>query len=65
MRRVNGEPIEADNISVAQFLKDNGYRVGTIVVECNEVIVRKEQYEQHILHDGDVVEILNFVGGGW
>lgn len=64
MIRVNGENIEADNISVAQFLKDNGYRVGIIVVECNEVIVRKEQYEQHILHDGDVVEILNFVGGG-
>mgnify|MGYP000022461789 FL=1 len=35
-----------------------------IVVECNEEIVPRDQYGTFMLHSGDVVEIVSFVGGG-
>jgi sulfur carrier protein len=35
-----------------------------IVVQHNGAILRREQYATQRLQDGDVVEILHFVGGG-
>lgn len=64
MIKINGESVEIDDISVAEYLKQEGYRTERIVVECNEEIVPKANYESFILHSGDVVEIVSFVGGG-
>jgi sulfur carrier protein len=35
-----------------------------IAVEYNEEIISKEQYERIILKEGDVLEIVRFMGGG-
>ena len=35
-----------------------------IAVELNEEILPKANYAATVLKDGDVVEIVNFVGGG-
>ena len=35
-----------------------------IAVELNEDIVPKQTYEETILKNGDVVEVVSFVGGG-
>lgn len=64
MITINGENVELDNISVMEYLTQEGYRMDRIVVECNEEIVPKSQYESFILHSGDVVEVVSFVGGG-
>ncbi|MDD6327303.1 MAG: sulfur carrier protein ThiS [Eubacteriales bacterium] len=64
MIKINGESVQIDDISVADYLKQEGYRMERIVVECNEEIVPKANYESFILHSGDVVEIVSFVGGG-
>lgn len=64
MIKINGEDIEINEISVLDYLTKEGYRMERIVVECNEEIVPKSQYESFILHSGDVVEIVSFVGGG-
>jgi len=37
---------------------------GRVIVEINLSIVRKSEYSTFRLHDGDKVEIVNFVGGG-
>ena len=36
-----------------------------VAVEYNGSIVPKNQYEEKILTDGDVIEVVSFVGGGW
>ena len=64
MIKINGKLIEADTITLYDYLKENDYVTNRIAVECNEEIVPKSQYETFILHSGDVVEIVSFVGGG-
>lgn len=64
MIRINGEEMNLSEISLKSYLEENGYHLQRIAVECNEQIVPKSQYETFILHSGDVVEIVSFVGGG-
>ena len=63
--KINGE--DRDNIkahTVQKLLEELKITVGRVAVEVNMVIVRRTEYEQFRLNDGDVVEIVNFVGGG-
>ena len=39
-------------------------RHSRVAVEVNLAIVRKAEYASFRLHEGDTVEIVNFVGGG-
>ncbi len=64
MVKVNGEEINISDIPLKKYLEDNGYNLKGIAVECNEAIVPKSRFETFILHSGDVVEIVSFVGGG-
>lgn len=65
MIKVNGELFECrGGMSVAELLKEKGYKTPFIAVEVNGKIVKKTDYETFILNDGDKVEIVNFVGGG-
>lgn len=64
MIRINGENVDIEEIRLADYLSDNGYKAGRIAVECNEAMVPRSEYETFVLHSGDVVEIVSFVGGG-
>jgi len=62
---INGEV--RDNLkaeTVMQLLDELEIGPGRVAVEVNLVIVKKADYETFSLHDGDAVEIVNFVGGG-
>lgn len=62
---VNGNTISnADNLSLADYLASEGYKIPLVAVECNGAIIPKAQYEEKILTDGDVIEVVSFVGGG-
>ena len=64
MIRINGQIINEESIELMEYLNNNGYCISRIAVECNEKIVPKSEYESFVLHSGDVVEIVSFVGGG-
>lgn len=61
---INGKQYDFEEKNLAEFLSEEQYRIETIAVERNEEIVPKSQYADTILHSGDVVEIVSFVGGG-
>ena len=62
---VNGNKISnADNLSLSNYLVREGYKITLVAVECNGAIIPKAQYEEKILTDGDVIEVVSFVGGG-
>lgn len=51
-------------MTVSQYLSANNYNPTHIVVELNEEILPKTEYDSTAIADGDVVEILSFMGGG-
>ncbi len=64
MVKINGEMLNADGISVTEYLKTTKFDSKRIAVEINGEIVPKSRYESTLLCDGDKVEIVSFVGGG-
>ncbi len=64
MLTVNGQSVDAAGKTVAEYLAEAGYNTVRIAVERNEEIVPKTKYAETVLADGDVVEVVNFVGGG-
>ena len=62
---VNGELRQVmKGALVADLLQELGIGERRVAVERNREIVKKEQYEATELADGDVLEIIEFVGGG-
>ena len=65
MIRINGNDITADGKTVVEYLESENYKMERIVVEINGNIIPKSTYAETILKDGDTVEVVSFVGGGW
>jgi thiamine biosynthesis protein ThiS len=62
---VNGEPrAVAPGRSVAEYLEELGLRPELIVVEHNREILERSAYPGTGLRDGDILELVHFVGGG-
>lgn len=64
MIKINGVNIDKAELSLMQYLEENSISPQRIAVELNEEILQKANYADAVLKDGDVVEIVNFVGGG-
>ena len=65
MFTVNGTKKELQGVfSVKEYLEQNGYVISQIAVELNEEILPKIEYVSTVLKDGDVMEIVSFMGGG-
>lgn len=65
MVTLNGKTIEnAEGLNVCELLEREKYPATLIAVECNGQIVSRNNYEHHRFCDGDVIEVVRFVGGG-
>lgn len=64
MVRINGAELQIAGRTIAEYLAENGYDAKRVAVELNGDILPKAQYDSTVLHDGDNVEIVSFVGGG-
>jgi sulfur carrier protein len=63
--QLNGEPYEiSEPVSVDTLLARLDIDGRRVAVEVNEVVVKKAVYGQTIVNAGDIVEVVNFVGGG-
>ena len=62
---VNGEAREvSQGITVAELLQALGVAGGPVAVERNRQIVPRAAHASTGLSDGDVLEVVHFVGGG-
>jgi sulfur carrier protein len=62
---VNGERRDVtDAITVIGLLQVLGIGDGPVAVERNRAIVPRAQHASTTLCDGDVLEVVHFVGGG-
>ena len=62
---INGEPRDVPEArTLADVLAELGLDPRLVVVEHNRAIVRRAQLEATTVGEGDVLELVHFVGGG-
>ena len=62
---LNGESYEIDQaVSVTDLLVQLKIDPRRVAVEHNLEILKRHTFQNTVVHDGDHVEIVNFVGGG-
>jgi len=62
---INGEEKAFENVTTLSALIDQlGLKGDRVAVELNRDIVPRSNWNSTVLHDGDKLEIVHFVGGG-
>lgn len=62
---LNGKEKEFEGeVTVEDFIRQQNYKKEQVAVELNEKIIPKTDYSETVVKDGDVIEILSFMGGG-
>ena len=62
---LNGDPFRlGGEVSVAQLVELLKMKPNRVAVEINRDVIPKARYAQTIVRAGDIVEVINFVGGG-
>ncbi|MDR3244232.1 MAG: sulfur carrier protein ThiS [Elusimicrobiota bacterium] len=63
--KVNGKEKEiSDNISILNFLNENKINLEGVFIGYNGGIIRREKFNELILKDSDILEIIKIVAGG-
>lgn len=62
---INGEVKSFESKkTLAEILKELSLEGKVMAAAVNMTIVKQNDWENHVLNDGDKVELLDFVGGG-
>jgi len=61
---LNGDPFETGAPTVTALLAELDIDSRRVAVERNFVVIKRDAYATTQLKDGDLIEIVNFVGGG-
>jgi sulfur carrier protein len=61
---INGEPQVSSAETLGALIETLGMKPDRVAIELNREIVPRDQWPQTPLHDGDRLEIVQFVGGG-
>lgn len=64
MVSINGMKKDVVGMTIEQYLKTTEYNITRVAVERNGEIIPKANYSSTIFRDGDMIEIVSFVGGG-
>ena len=64
MIKVNGETSDYRPENLSQLLERQNFDGRTVAVEQNGDIIPREQWDSQGVNDGDVIEIISFMGGG-
>ena len=64
--QINGETRELTqaHLVLAELVRELSLTPQRIAVELNKQIVRRDEWEETPINDGDRIEIVHFVGGG-
>jgi sulfur carrier protein len=61
---VNGKHETIEPCSIADYVHAKGMNPASLVIECNQKILKQEQWNTVQLEENDTLELLSFVGGG-
>jgi len=62
---LNGEPRDVvPGATVSALLHTLGVNPKVVVVQCNDDIIERSAFDATVVHEGDHLELVRFVGGG-
>ncbi|MCK5042065.1 MAG: sulfur carrier protein ThiS [Sphingomonadales bacterium] len=62
---INGDEMSfPDTVSVTALMVELGMTKGRVALEKNREIVPRSTFDEVMIEDGDVMEIVHFIGGG-
>jgi len=63
---LNNNPSEIiqDEISVQELLTLQKFTFKMLIIKINDKLVKKEEYETALIHDGDKVDVIHLISGG-
>lgn len=62
---INGiDHILDEGVSISDLLKNLNIDSRKFAIELNLVIVAAEEYQTTFIEDGDIIEVVEFIGGG-
>ena len=61
---INGEVQSASAETLSALVEQLGMKPDRVAIELNREIAPRDQWAKTVLHDGDSLEIVHFVGGG-
>jgi len=64
IRLNGGETTLPDGATVVALLESNRLQPARVAVELNGRVLPRTEYHRVVLAEGDVVEVVQFVGGG-
>ncbi len=53
-----------EGMTIENLLERCRYTFPLIIVRVNEELVRKEEYGERMIEDGDTIEVIHMMGGG-
>jgi thiamine biosynthesis protein ThiS len=63
--QINGETRElVGGLTLIDLIRDLSLAPERVAIELNHQVMRRSEWSQTILRDGDRIEIIHFVGGG-
>jgi len=61
----NGETKElAPDTTLVSFIRNMDLNPDTVVAECDGRIIKRDEYDTMVLSEGNILELIRFVGGG-
>jgi sulfur carrier protein len=60
----NNEELSGDKMNIQQLLNAKKFTFKMLVIKVNGVLVKKEDYENIIIKDGDKVDVIHLISGG-
>ncbi|MCI5131392.1 MAG: sulfur carrier protein ThiS [Candidatus Electrothrix sp. EH2] len=61
---LNGEQTAISSRTLLAMVQEKGFDPDSVIAEVNLQLIKKNDWEQTTLAEGDTVELLSFVGGG-
>jgi thiamine biosynthesis protein ThiS len=61
---LNGEETVITSPTLLAMVVEQGFTPDTLIAEVNLELIKKDDWDQTPLAEGDKVELLSFVGGG-
>jgi len=60
----NPEELSHDQLSVQELLDVKKFTFKMLIIKINDKLVKRDDYDNAIIHDGDKVDVIHLISGG-